>query len=606
MLLPNLRFDQPFTCTDSTGAVVAPTGTPTGTLFKNGASTSVSVTVTMTGGLGIASCTIPSDAVAGDRFYLKVSAVISGVTYDTLGPSDAVESPHALTTAYDAAKTAAPTVGAVAAAVRTDQALELSRLYAAVSTRATPGSAMALTPSERTTLAGVVEAGFLDDLTGGAFLAGITTQVQSLFDSGTDVPVATLVNLVAAGVRTNLATELARIDVAVGTRLATNGYTAPPTAAVNATAVRTELTTELGKLDATVGSRLSSSAYTAPTIPPTPAAIATQVRTELTPELGKLDATVGSRLAAASYTAPTTPPSPPTAQAIATQVRAELTTELGKLDANISTRATPGAAMSLTVGERTTLAGALETELLNDATGGAFLAGIQSSIQAILDSNTDVPVVAIAAAVAAAVRTNLQTELARIDQAISSRLATSGYTAPPSVGNLATSAEVSELATQLESIPAVAEIAGSILLDPTKKLLTNDGGFVTSTSNGNGTTNVSTFVMPIRSTSTERVLPNRIDLFVRERVPLAITIYDDKQQPVDCSGLTCTLFVTGGVEVPGLTPQPIEPGSVPNRYLFTPPEAMTAKAGTLWFGLRVTGDTKRVLAFGHVVVAELP
>jgi len=50
----------------------------------------------------------------------------------------------------------------------------------------------------------------------------------------------------------------ANLDVAVSSRLATAGYTAPPSAATNATAVRTELTTELGRIDATVSSRAAA------------------------------------------------------------------------------------------------------------------------------------------------------------------------------------------------------------------------------------------------------------------------------------------------------------------------------------------------------------
>lgn len=47
----------------------------------------------------------------------------------------------------------------------------------------------------------------------------------------------TVSSLTAAGVRTELATELGRIDVATSTRLASSGYTAPPTAAAIADAV---------------------------------------------------------------------------------------------------------------------------------------------------------------------------------------------------------------------------------------------------------------------------------------------------------------------------------------------------------------------------------
>jgi len=56
----------------------------------------------------------------------------------------------------------------------------------------------------------------------------------------------------------------ANLDVAVSTRLATAGYTAPPSAAANASQVRTELTTELARIDVATSTRLASASYTAP------------------------------------------------------------------------------------------------------------------------------------------------------------------------------------------------------------------------------------------------------------------------------------------------------------------------------------------------------
>ena len=399
MLLPSSRFDIPFTCIDSTGLPTAPTGTPTATLVKNGVDQSTTVTVTMTGAQGIATCTIPGDAVAGDRFYIRISAVISAVTYVVAGPPDSIESPKTLTTDYDPAKSS------------------------------------------------------------------------------------------------------------------------PPTAAANATAVRTELSTELARLDATISSRLAADAYTAPPSPPT---IASQVRTELSTELARVDVAVSSRLAANSYSAPGTIP---TASAIAAQVRIELSTEL-----------------------------------------------------------------------------------ARVDAAISSRLAASSYTPAPSIDGLATSDSINSLASYVETLPDAAQIAAVILVDPTKKLLTNDEGYVTSTNDGEtgGGGNQSTFIMPLRSTSMERVQANRIDLFVRERVPLTISIYDAQQQVVDCTGLVCTLFIEGGVEIPELTPSSETTGGTANRYSFTPPESLTSAPATRWFSLRVSDTTQRVLAFGHLVIAQVP
>lgn len=59
-------------------------------------------------------------------------------------------------------------------------------------------------------------------------------------------------------------TRLANLDATVSSRLAAAGYTAPPSAAANASQVRTELTTELGRIDAAVSSRLATVGYTAP------------------------------------------------------------------------------------------------------------------------------------------------------------------------------------------------------------------------------------------------------------------------------------------------------------------------------------------------------
>lgn len=322
MLKPSCRFDLPFTCIDSTGAPAAPTGTPTGTLVKNGIDQGTTVTVTMAGAQGIASCIIPGDAVAGDRFYLRISAVISAVTYVVCGQPDSIASPQTLTSDYDPAKTPAPT------------------------------------------------------------------------------------------------------------------------AATNAAAVRTELATEL----------------------------------------------------------------------------------------------------------------------------------------------------------------------ARIDASISSRLAATSYVSPPSVAGLATSASISSLTAHVESLPNAAQIASEILISPAHKLLTDDEGRVTATNGGDseGGGNYSTFVMPLRATSLERVQANRIDLFVRERVPLTISIYDAQQQAVDCTGLICTLFVEGGIEIPSLVPTSDTSDGPANRYSFTPPESLTAAPATRWFSLRVNDDSQRVLAFGHLVIAQVP
>lgn len=62
------------------------------------------------------------------------------------------------------------------------------------------GDAMALTSGERVTFSGVLESAMLNDADGQALLAGMQAQVQALFDSGVDVPVATLVAAIRDGI----------------------------------------------------------------------------------------------------------------------------------------------------------------------------------------------------------------------------------------------------------------------------------------------------------------------------------------------------------------------------------------------------------------------
>jgi hypothetical protein len=225
---------------------------------------------------------------------------------------------------------------------------------------------------------------------------------------------------VATAVRSELTTELGRIDTTVSSRLATSGYTAPPSAANNATAVRSELATELGRIDVATSTRLATSGYTAPpsvsairtemdsnstkldvavstrlatsgyTAPPSASTNATAVRSELAAELGRIDVATSTRLATSGYTAP------PSASANATAVRSELSTELGRIDVAISTRnavAPDNAAIT-----------AIKAKTDNLPAAPASVGDIPSPSQ-----------------VASQVRTELTTELGRIDVAVSSR-----------------------------------------------------------------------------------------------------------------------------------------------------------------------------------------
>jgi hypothetical protein len=181
--------------------------------------------------------------------------------------------------------------------------------------------------------------------------------------------------------------------------LTTGDLPSVPSAASVATAVRTELT-EISNLDASVSSRLASSAYTAPTSAPTAAAVASAVRTELT-EISNLDATVSSRLASSAYSA-----APTTAQ-IATAVEGSL---LNEADGQAVLNAIVGAIGNQNLSE-VSLVAAVRADL--ERNGGKIDSIPTSSAPS-------------ASTVAGAVRTELATELGRLDASVSSRLSPSG------------------------------------------------------------------------------------------------------------------------------------------------------------------------------------
>jgi len=250
----------------------------------------------------------------------------------------------------------------------------------------------------------------------------------------TNAPTVPSASAIASQVRTELSVELGRVDQNISSRLAAADYTAP-SAAPTVTAIRQELdsnSTKLANLDATVSSRLATSGYTAPTSAPSVA----DIRTELAVELGRLDASVSSRLASASYTAPTTPP---TAAQIATAVEGSL---LNEADGQAVLNAIVGAIGNTNLSE-VSLVAAVRADL--ERNGGK------------LDSipTTSAP---SASTVAGAVRTELGTELGRIDAAISSRMAASESTKIDAV-----KAKTDALNTErLANVPTV-NILGTLL-----------------------------------------------------------------------------------------------------------------------------------------------
>ena len=220
----------------------------------------------------------------------------------------------------------------------------------------------------------------------------------------------------------NAATDaVANVTLCATTTTLTNAPTVPTASAI-ASQVRTELGTELGRIDADISSRLASSAYSAA---PTTAQIATAVEGSLLNEAdgqAVLNAIVGAigntNLSEVSLVA---------------AVRADLERVGGKID---SIPAAPTAAANAT---------AVWSAATKQITGGT------------VDTLTNSPSVPSAASIASATRSELATELGRLDAAVSTRLATSGYTAPSTAPTAAANASAvrTELTTELAKVAAL-------------------------------------------------------------------------------------------------------------------------------------------------------
>jgi hypothetical protein len=244
----------------------------------------------------------------------------------------------------------------------------------------------------------------------------------------------------AAAVRTNLATELARVDVATSTRLATAGYTAPDNASVAAILVDTGTTLPAQiaalptPLDATATQAAAAAALTAydaaTAADLTPLATAAAVAAIPTnplltsdARLNNLDATISSRLASAGYTAPDNASIAAILTDTGTTLPAQIAAIPEPLDA-IETQAAAAAALGA-----------------YDAATAADLAGL-----------------ATAAAVAAIPTTPLLASDARLntlDVAISTRLAAAAYTAPDNASISAILVDTgTTLPAQIAALPA--------------------------------------------------------------------------------------------------------------------------------------------------------
>lgn len=212
------------------------------------------------------------------------------------------------------------------------------------------------------------------------------------------------------------------------------------TAAITAANIRSALGLASANLDTQLAAIPTAAA-------PNAATVASQVRTELATELARLDAAISTRLATSGYT------TPPTTAAIATAVNAAL----------------DRTGYSLTSAERQAIATAVEQSILNENDGQAILNAIVGAI-----GNQNVDQIALVAAIradlernggtlatrstltAGQVRTELSTELGRIDTTVSSRLAPGGTLARVTLTDTVTTL------TNAPDVPTEAEIADAV------------------------------------------------------------------------------------------------------------------------------------------------
>jgi hypothetical protein len=249
------------------------------------------------------------------------------------------------------------------------------------------------------------------------------------------------------------------LDTATSTRLASSGYTAPANSDILAIKTKTD------NLPSDPADQSLLEAAISGVTAPSAATVASAVRSELSVELGRVDQAISSRLAGSAYTA-----APTTAQ-IATAVEGSL---LNEADGQAVLNAIVGAIGNTNVSE-VALVAAIRTDI--ERAGGKLDAVPTAAANAsavwgtatktvtggTVDTLTNSPSVPSAASIASATRTELAVELARVDAAVSSRMAGSESTKLDAVkvktdalnterlANVATTAIVGNLIAQANS-----------------------------------------------------------------------------------------------------------------------------------------------------------
>jgi hypothetical protein len=308
----------------------------------------------------------------------------------------------------------------------------------------------------------------------------------------TNAPTVPTPSQIASQVRTELSTELSRLDVATSTRAVAADI---PTSDISAIKAKTDSLPAspaavsdiptAAQISAAVEGSLLNEADGQAVLNALVGAIGNQnlsevslvaaVRADLERNGGKLDsiptdaapsaASVATAVWSAStkeitggtVTTLTNSPDVPTEAEIASQVRTELSVELGRIDAAISSRLAP----SGTLATVTTLTNAPSVP---SAAAIADEVRVELATElARLDAPVSGATAPSAATVATAVRSELATELARVDQAVSTRLAGSAYTAPANSDVAAIKTKTDAINVDRINNTATTAIVGNLL-----------------------------------------------------------------------------------------------------------------------------------------------
>jgi hypothetical protein len=215
------------------------------------------------------------------------SDVRSGVSYASGAQTGSCAVPAASSVAFGVpVDNTTGTAVLTPAAIRAELATELGRIDASVSSRLSPSGTLATVTNLTNAPASVTPADIWSHAT--------RTITGGTVDTLTNAPSVPSASTIASQVRTELSTELGRLDATVSSRLASASYTAPANSDIAAIKTKTDALpsdpADQSLLEAAIAGVTAPSAST----------VATAVRTELTAELAKVSALNTDRLAQVS------------------------------------------------------------------------------------------------------------------------------------------------------------------------------------------------------------------------------------------------------------------------------------------------------------------